>query len=221
MRITILTLFPQMISSFFKESIIKRAQEKGVVAIEVVDIRTYTHDNYHTVDDRPYGGGTGMVMKLEPLVEALHAQKRGPNSKVVITSPQGQVFNQAKASELKKLEELVIICGHYEGVDARVAEFIDEEISLGDFVMTGGEITAAAIADAVTRLIPGVLAKEDVTVNESFYFVPLSEVKAAVGETPELRALAECGVKQVQLLEYPQYTRPEVFEGQQVPEVLL
>ncbi len=209
MKITIITLFPQMIKGFVEESIIKRAQEKKLVEIEIVNLRDFAIDDYGTVDDRPYGGGAGMILRIEPIYKAINKVKsqklkvkKDQKLKVVLTSPRGEVFKQKKANGFSKLDHLIIIAGHYEGVDERVSDYIDEEISLGDFVMTGGEITAAAICDAVVRLIPGVLKKEEATQIESFNEVEINGDK-------------------VRLLEYPQYTRPEDFKGKKVPEILL
>lgn len=196
MKITIITLFPKMVSSFFEESIIKRAVEKKLVEIEVIYLRDFATDSYGTVDDRPYGGGAGMVLKVDVLHQAIKKAKT-KNSHVVLTSARGRVFNQDKAKQFSKLSHLVIIAGHYEGVDERVLDYVDEEISIGDFVMTGGEIAAAAITDSVVRLIPGVLKKDEATVNETF----------------------DIGGRK--LLEYPQYTRPEIYQGKKVPKILL
>lgn len=196
MKISIITLFPAMISSFFNESIIKRAQEKKLVEIELVNLRDFAVDDYGSVDDRPYGGGAGMVLRVEPIYQAIKKIKI-KNSKVILTSAKGKKFIQTKAIEYSKLEHLIIIAGHYEGVDERVLNYVDEEVSLGDFVMTGGEITSAAITDAIVRLIPNVLKKEEAVLQESF------------------------NIKGENLLEYPQYTRPDDFLGLKVPEVLM
>lgn len=184
-----------MISGFFGESIIKRAMEKKLVEIEIVNIRDFALDNYGTVDDRPYGGGAGMVLRVDVMDKAISSVKT-EKSKTIITTPKGKQYSQAKAMEYSKESHLIIIAGHYEGVDERVMDYVDEEVSLGDFIMTGGEITAAAVVDSVVRLIPGVLKKSDATVNETF----------------------NIGGKK--LLEYPQYTRPEEYKGKRVPEVL-
>lgn len=201
MKISILTLFPKMVSSFFEESIIKRAVEKKLVEIEIIYIRDFSTDSYGTVDDRPYGGGAGMVLKVDVIDKALRSvilsKTKDPAKRIILTSPKGKQFSQEKAQKLSKLDHLIIIAGHYEGVDERVLDFIDEEISLGDFVMTGGEIAAAAIVDAVVRLVPGVLKKGEATTNETF------------------------NIAGKKLLEYPQYTRPEIYKGKKVPEVLL
>jgi len=235
MKISIITLFPKMISSFFEESIVKKAKEKGLVEIELINLRDFALDSYGTVDDRPYGGGVGMVLRIEPVYKAVQSvisnyqfliSKQSSNfqkpiSKIILTSPKGKVFNQEKARKYAKLDNLVIICGHYEGVDERILNFVDEEVSLGDFVMTGGEIAAAAITDAVCRLIPGVLKKEKATEIESFFEVSIDKLIEVVGEDEILKKLKEKGVKKVKLLEYPQYTRPEDFLGFKVPKILL
>ena len=211
MKISIITLFPNMVKGFFEESIVKRAQDKKLVEIELVNLRDFAIDDYGTVDDRPYGGGAGMILRIEPLYKAVQfaisnfkflISKKTPNfkkpiSKTIITSPKGKVFNQKKAVEYSKLDNLIIIAGHYEDVDARIYDYIDEEISMGDFILTGGEIPASAIVDSVVRLIPGVLKKDRATKNESFNF------------------------NDKKILEHPQYTRPEEFMGKKVPEILL
>jgi tRNA (guanine37-N1)-methyltransferase len=229
MKISIITLFPKMIASFFEESIVKKAKKKGFVEIELINLRDFALDSYGTVDDRPYGGGAGMVLRVDVLYKALKQIKNKnekrkmtmKNEKIVLTSPKGEVFNQKKAKEYAKLDHLVIICGHYEGVDERVLNFVDEEVSLGDFVMTGGEIVAAAITDAVCRLVPGVLKKEKATEIESFFEISVDKLIEVVGEDEILKKLKEKGVKKVKLLEYPQYTRPEDFLGFKVPKILL
>ncbi|MDH7476072.1 MAG: tRNA (guanosine(37)-N1)-methyltransferase TrmD [Microgenomates group bacterium] len=229
MKIYIVTLFPKMISSFFAESIIKKAQEKGLVEIEIVDLRQFAYDKRGSVDDRVYGGGKGMVIRVDVMYKALKKLKINPpvggqnsklKSKIFLTSPKGKVFDQKKAKELAKLDKLVIICGHYEGIDERVRQFADEEISLGDFVMTGGEITAAAIVDSVIRLAPGVLKKE-ATEKESFSEYEVDYLIKILGENEILKKLKEKRIKKTKLLEYPQYTRPEEFLGLKVPKVLL
>jgi tRNA (guanine37-N1)-methyltransferase len=192
---TIVTLFPAMFESPLNHSILKKAQEKGLLSIRLVDPRNYTKDRHRMTDDYPYGGAQGMVMKPEPLVAAIEDIKaKLSRSKVVLLSPQGRVFNQAVAVELANEEEVVLVCGRYEGVDERVKAFIDDEISIGDYTISGGEPAATVIIDAVARLIPGVLGNEKSASEESF----------SDG-----------------LLEYPQYTRPEDFRGAKVPEILL
>lgn len=190
MRISILTLFPEMFIGPFNQSIIKKAQEKNLVEINLVNIRDFATDTHKTVDDRPYGGGVGMILKVDILQKALSSQGKGHR---ILLSPKGKRYTQVDAKRLSREKHLILICGHYEGVDARIENYVDEIISIGDYVLTGGEIPAMAVTDAVTRLIPGVLKKE-ATQNESF---------------------------QQALLEYPQYTRPEAFRGQKVPEILL
>jgi tRNA (guanine37-N1)-methyltransferase len=195
LNFTIVTLFPAMFESPLNHSILKKAQEKGLISIILVNPRDYTTDRHRITDDYPYGGGQGMVMKPEPLVAAIEDVKiRMPRAKVILLSPQGRVFNQALAAELAKQEELVLVCGRYEGVDERVKDFIDDEISIGDYTISGGEPAATVVIDAVSRLVPGVLGNAQSAGDESF----------SNG-----------------LLEYPQYTRPEEFRGAKVPEALL
>lgn len=195
MEIYILSIFPGMFESVFGETIIKRAQEKGLVRIEVVNIRDFTHDKHRTTDDYPYGGGAGMVMKPEPIYEAMdYVKSKSPDVHTILLTPAGEIFKQEKAKEFSKKESIAIICGRYEGFDERVRYLADEEISIGKFVLSGGEIAAMAIVDATVRLIPGVLGNEESLKEESF----------------------ENG-----LIEYPQYTRPRVYRGMAVPEVLL
>ncbi len=218
MKISVVTLFPKMIEGFFNESIIKRAQDKKMVEIEFIQLRDFAHDNHKSVDDKPYGGGAGMVLKVDVLHEALKSLEKGHR---VLTSAKGKQFDQKKAQEFAKLDHLILIAGHYEAVDERVMDEIDEELSLGDFVMTGGEIAVAAVVDAVARLIPGVLKKDEASVIESFHTYSIEDVISAVGQNEVLTKLKDHGVKEIQLLEYPHYTRPEEFEGKKVPEVLM
>jgi tRNA (guanine37-N1)-methyltransferase len=195
LNFTIITIFPQMFDSPLGHSILKKAREKGLIKIAVVNPRSYTTDRHHSTDDTPYGGGQGMVMKPEPLVSAIEdVRSKTYHTRVVLLTPQGQVFNQETARRLSKEQEIVLICGRYEGVDERVKAFVDEEISIGDYTLSGGEPAAIAVVDAVARLVPGVLGNEISALDDSF----------ANG-----------------LLEYPQYTRPEEFRGMKVPEVLL
>ena len=237
-----------MITSFFQESIVKRAQEKKLVKIEIIDLRKYAIDDYGSVDDRPYGGGAGMIMRVDVIYKAIQSvilskakdlsrmratsnklrdssvislPQNDSKIKVILTSPKGKVFNQQLAINYSKLDHLVIIAGHYEGVDERVRDFADEEVSLGDFIMTGGEITASVIVDSVARLIPGVLRKEEATQIESFNPTPINQLIGVVGKNATLKRLKEKGIKEVRLLEYPQYTRPEEFMGKKAPESLL
>ncbi|PIU56981.1 MAG: tRNA (guanosine(37)-N1)-methyltransferase TrmD [Chloroflexi bacterium CG07_land_8_20_14_0_80_51_10] len=197
MRIDILTLFPKMFEGPFKESIIKRAVERGLVSLFIHNIRDYAHDRHHTVDDYPYGGGAGMVLKPEPLfeaVESIKAELPGSTS-IILLSPQGRLFCHRVAQELSTYDNLILICGHYEGVDERVREhLISDELSIGDYVLTGGELAAMVVVDAVVRLLPSVLGSELSAKEDSF----------AQG-----------------LLKYPQYTRPPVYRGWEVPPILL
>jgi tRNA (guanine37-N1)-methyltransferase len=196
LSVEVLTLFPRMIAAPLEESILGKAREKGLLRVQVTDIREFADGKHRVTDDVPYGGGAGMVMKPEPLVAAIEAaRQRGPGARVVLLSPQGPRFNQGKAQELASHGALILVCGRYEGVDERVLRWVDEELSLGDFVLTGGEIAALAVIDAMARLVPGVLGNELSAQSESFS-----------GEG---------------LLEGPQYTRPPEFRGLRVPEVLL
>lgn len=208
MKFSIISLFPEVFEPILNSSILKRGQKKGLVEFELVNLRDFGEGKHKVVDDRPYGGGVGMVFRADILTKAVKEvtgdsgqitdQKLKPvtcNLKTILTSASGIPYKQKKAQELSKLDHIIIICGHYEGVDQRfIDKYVDEEISIGDYVLTGGEIPAMVIVDSITRLIPGVLEKPEATINESF-----SEG----------------------LLEYPQYTRPEEFEGEKVPEVLL
>ncbi|MGB2600006.1 MAG: tRNA (guanosine(37)-N1)-methyltransferase TrmD [Candidatus Omnitrophota bacterium] len=198
MKIDILTLFPEMFKGVFDESMVKLARERGLATIDIHNLRKWTHDRHRTVDDKPFGGGPGMVMKIEPVDEALKELKEtadeGVVPAVVLLTPQGRPFNQGVARALSVLEHAILICGHYEGFDERIRDLVDLEISMGDYVLTCGEIPAMAACDAIVRLIPGVLGDEECLVDESF----------------------ENG-----LLEYPQYTRPSEYKGMKVPEVLL
>lgn len=226
MKISIITLFPAMLSGFFNESIVKRAQDKKRVDIELINLREFAVDAYGSVDDRPYGGGVGMVMRVEPIYDALRKLKvKSPKSKVkgkvILTSPKGKSYTHKKAREYAQLDHLIMIAGHYEGVDERVMSFVDEEVSMGDFILTGGEIIASAITDSVVRLLPGVLKKDDATYYESFREVSIDDLIEVVGNDPLLTALRAKGRVQVQLLECPHYTRPEIFQTMKVPEVLL
>lgn len=193
-RFTVLTLFPQMFAPL-QESMLKRAQEAGLLEIHLVDFRDYAYSKHKNVDDVPYGGGAGMVLKPEPLYLALRALPPAEGTrKIVLLSPQGKVFNQGMAQRFSACDELVFLCGHYEGFDERIRALADEEVSLGDFVLTGGELAAMAMIDATARFIPGVLGES----------LSAEEDSHSHG-----------------LLEYPQYTRPPEFEGMAVPEILL
>lgn len=191
MKIKVLTLFPDMFTGFINSSIIKRAVEAGVVSFEVIDIRSYSKDKHHHVDDTPYGGGAGMVLRVDVVAEAIKANK-AENSKVIMMSPQGKPYKQQMAYDLANEEEIILLCGHYEGFDERIRHYVDQEISLGDFVLTGGEIPAMCISDSIIRLLDGAITKES-HMDDSF----------SNG-----------------LLEYPHYTRPLVYDGMEVPFVL-
>lgn len=193
MKIDILTLFPEYFD-VFNYSIIHRAMEKGIINITTHNIRDYSLDKHKKVDDYPYGGGCGMVMTPQPLVDSILSVKTLNKGRVIFLGPRGKTIDQKKALELSKESELIFLCGHYEGIDERVREYIDEEISLGDFVLTGGEAACIPVVDCICRMLPGVLASEESYSDESFYNG---------------------------LLEYPQYTRPEEFRGNRVPDVLL
>lgn len=206
MKIDVITIFPQMFRGPLDESILKRAQDKSLVNIHIHDLRQWAADKHKSVDNSPYGGGPGMVMMVEPLYKAVHQLKvKSEKCKVVLMTPQGVPFKQKRAQELSSFDHLIFICGHYEGVDERVREhLIDEEISVGDYVLTGGELPAMVVIDSVVRLIPGVLGKEASLDEESF-------TKQRTVNSKQLTTL----------LEYPHYTRPEEFKGKKVPEVLL
>jgi tRNA (guanine37-N1)-methyltransferase len=218
-RFEIITIFPEFFRGPFEHGIIRRAQNAGLINIGVHDLRAFTSDRHKTVDDRPFGGGEGMVLKPEPIfacVESLGVAPLASRTKsetVILLSPGGEMFNQTMAAELAQKERIVFICGRYEGVDERVAEHLaDREVSVGDFVLSGGELGAAIIVDAVTRLVPGALGNEDSSKQESF--TAAAQRERAEGETPS----STCGSGG--LLDYPHYTRPAEFRGLPVPEVL-
>jgi tRNA (guanine37-N1)-methyltransferase len=196
MRFDVLTLFPDMFSSPLRESILGRAVEKGLIQIQTINIRDFALDKHQVVDDTPYGGGQGMVMKVEPIARAIECVKsQDPSAWTVYLTPQGRQFNQDMSRRLSSRSHLILLCGRYEGVDERARElFVDEEISIGDYVLTGGELAALVIIDAVSRLLPGVLGSDRSAEEDSFFH---------------------------SLLEYPQYTRPFSFRGSEVPEILL
>lgn len=209
MKFSIITLFPEVFEPILNSSILKRAQKKGLVEFELINLRDFGEGRHQVVDDRPYGGGAGMVFKPDVLTKALKSiisklpasptQRGEPTTnyqlQTILTSASGKPYKQQAARQLSKLDHIIIVCGHYEGVDQRfIDKYVDQEISIGDYVLTGGEIPAMVITDSITRLIPGVLEKPEATINESF---------------------------STNLLEHPQYTRPEEFEEEKVPEVLL
>ncbi len=221
MKISIITLFPDMFKGFLEDSIVKRAQEAGAVSIEFVNLRDFAINDHGTVDDRPFGGGAGMVLMAEPLKNAIQSIEKVGNARSIATSARGVVYSQQKAKEYAGLDHLIIVAGHYEGYDERAMEYVDEEVSLGDFILTGGELPAGIIVDSIVRLLPGVLKKEEATNEESFFDVAIEEVREAVGEDEFLNQLIKENVTTVRLLEYPQYTRPQEFEGKKVPDVLV
>jgi tRNA (guanine37-N1)-methyltransferase len=193
MIVDILTLFPEMFSGL-SSSIVKRAIEKQIVEIRIHDFRTFSNKKSKQVDDYSYGGGAGMIISVEPIVACLRSIPNYSNAHKILTSPVGLIYGQNKAQELAHFEHVIIICGHYEGIDERILNYVDEVVSIGDFVLTGGEIAAMAIVDSIVRLLPNVLGNNQSTMTESF---------------------------QDMLLEYPQFTRPEIFETLRVPEVLI
>jgi len=204
MKFQIISIFPEIFSSYLNESILKRAQANKIITVEKHDLRCYTKDKHKTVDDTPYGGGAGMLLKIEPLYKAitnLQKKSQAPKTKrkVILLSASGKKWNQTLAKKYAKLEEIIFVCGRYEGVDDRITKFVDEEISIGDYILTGGELPALIIIDSITRLLPGVLGNKNSLIEESH--------------------------SQIGLGEYPQYTRPEVFIAQKkkypVPKVLL
>jgi tRNA (guanine37-N1)-methyltransferase len=196
LRFDIISIFPGMFASTFGDSIIKRAREEGLLDIHVHDLRDYSLNKHRKVDDSPFGGGVGMVMNVEPIVRAITAVKKEvPETRTILLSPGGRPFDQEKAWELSTLTSLTLICGRYEGIDERIRlHYVDEEISIGDYVLTGGELPAMVLVEAISRLLPGVLGDPESVVEESFHD---------------------------DLLEYPQYTRPRDYEGLKVPEILV
>lgn len=193
MKIDVITAFGDQVENTLSYSIVGRARQAGIIKLATLSPREFTTDKHQTIDDRPYGGGVGMLLKAEPLYQAI-SKLRKKTSYVVLTSPRGQVFNQTLAKKLAKKRHLIIVCGHYEGMDARIYPEVDLEVSLGDFILTGGELAACVMIDAITRLQNGTFKKDGVTSSESF---------------------------EENLLEAPQYTRPEVWRGKRVPQVLL
>lgn len=192
MRIDIITIFPKMVDAYLNESILKRAIQDKKVEINVINLRDYSDLKHNQVDDTPYGGGSGMLLQFPPFYRAINDLKK-ENTRVLLTSPKGKTYNQALARDYASLEHIIILCGHYEGIDHRVNHFIDEEVSVGDYVLTGGELSALILTDSIVRLLPGVIEEES-HLNDSF----------------------EDG-----LLEHPHYTKPQRFEGFDVPEILL
>jgi tRNA (guanine37-N1)-methyltransferase len=236
MRFDLITIFPEFFAGPLDYGIVRRAREARLIETQVHDLRNFTHDRHRTVDDRPFGGGEGMVMKPEPLFEAVESlvgdRREGtasPRTAIVLLSAAGQLFRQESARRFAALDRIVLICGRYEGVDERVAEHLaTDEISIGDFVLSGGELAAAMILDAVTRLIPGALGNEDSAVNESFSVGATSGAKGPVDTVDDTTSrltprptnhLLETSGRGI--LDYPHYTRPQSFRGWDVPEVLM
>ena len=194
MKINILTLFPEEFTGIINSSIIKRAIDAKVCEVNIIDYREYSNKKNKRVDDYSYGGGAGMIIETQPIIDALKSIDNYQNIKKIITSPIGKTYNQDKAIELSKEKEIIIVCGHYEGIDYRILDYVDEKISIGDYILTGGEIAAMAIIDSIIRLLPDALGNDESKIDESF---------------------------ENNLLEYPQYTRPVEFDGKKVPDVLL
>lgn len=195
-KFNILTIFPEVFSEYFKASIIGRAVEKGLLEINVINIRDYSQDKHKKTDDEPFGGGAGMVMLADPIFRAIESLNLSEQAKVILTTPQGRLFNQSAAKELAKTKEICIICGRYEGVDERVAqELVTDEFSIGDYVLTGGELPAMVMVDAIARMVEGVVGKTESVINDSFYAT--------------------------NAFDGPHYTRPAEYRGLKVPEVLL
>jgi tRNA (guanine37-N1)-methyltransferase len=220
MRFDIVTIFPEFFSGPLDYGIVRRARETKLIEVAVSDLREFAHDRHRTVDDRPFGGGAGMVLKPEPLFEAVESLVGStitpPRTAIVLLSASGELFRQETAREFAELERLVLLCGRYEGVDERVAEHLaTHEISIGDFVLSGGELAAALILDSVTRLIPGALGNEDSAVNESFS----TPVDADLATRGDVVPAAPRGARGI--LDCPHYTRPQSFRGWDVPEVLV
>lgn len=196
MRIDIITIFPSLFDSFLSESLIKKACDKKIISFRIHNLRDFTSDKHHTVDDRPYGGGAGMLLKIEPLVKAIRSIRKTKKTRIILLSPAGKQFTQKKAGVFaKKYNHLIFVCGRYEGFDARIKKYVDEELSIGPYVLNGGEVAAMAVIEAVFRLLPGALGNKESLTEES-------HSEEGYGE-------------------YPQYTRPEIFQKKSVPKVLL
>ena len=240
MRFDLITIFPEFFAGPLEHGIVRRAREAGLIDVHVQDLREFTKDRHRTVDDRPFGGGEGMVLKPEPLFEAVESLlgrgvgdaerggERDPGVAIVLLSAAGKLFTQETARRYAKLERMVFICGRYEGVDERVAEHLaDEEISIGNFVLSGGELPALLIVDAVTRLLPGALGNEASSQNESFSAGSIEPTEAqhpfgfAQGKAAALHGNPQTGAANGLTLDFPHYTRPADFRGWKVPEVLI
>lgn len=220
MQISILTLFPEVIAPFLNHSIIKRAQQQKKVNFHLLSWREFAIDKHKTVDEHPFGGGAGMLLMIEPIIKAIRhlEQQLGPAHKILF-SPQGQLWDQKQAKACVKAthNHLLLLCGHYEGFDERILNYIDEQVSIGDYVLSGGETAAMVLIDSLVRLVPNVLKKETATVEETFMQVNKNELY----KLTEDKTLLQQPEEKITLLEYPQYTKPEVFEGKAVPKVLL
>ncbi len=223
MTFDVVTIFPEFFRGPFEFGVVGQAVKSGILSIQVHDLRSWTHDKHRTVDDRPFGGGEGMLLKAEPLFTAVESilPERGPRTKVVLVSASGRPYDQNVAREWsREVDRLVILCGRYEGVDARVSEhLVDDEVAIGDFVLSGGELAAAVIVDSVARLLPGVVGNVDSTVNESYSVLSVEDKVWKKGR--DKRGKRFKGSRELQLLDCPQYTRPVEFRGWKVPEVLL
>ncbi len=227
MRFDLITIFPGFFAGPLEHGIVRRAREAGIIHVHVQDLRAFTKDRHRTVDDRPFGGGEGMVLKPEPLFDAVESllgcgvgdatkqNKQDPNTAIVLMSAAGKLFHQETARRYSQLQRIILICGRYEGVDERVAEHLaTEEISIGDFVLSGGELPAVLVMDAVTRLLPGALGNEASSQNESFSTMPSSAA-------PSLPPVRESAATKGTLLDFPHYTRPAEYRGWRVPEILI
>jgi tRNA (guanine37-N1)-methyltransferase len=231
MRFDLVTIFPEFFAGPLQHGIVRRAQETGLISVNVQDLREFTKDRHRTVDDRPFGGGEGMVLKPEPLFQAVEkllgysvgdsssaAELDEPDTAIVLMSAAGKLFRQETARRYAKLSRVIFICGRYEGVDERVAEHLaTEEVSVGDFVLSGGELPAVMILDAVTRLLPGALGNEDSSVNESFAEMGGGRIEGGASPAPTSEVVGQARA----LLDFPHYTRPAEFRGWSVPEVLI
>jgi tRNA (guanine37-N1)-methyltransferase len=228
MRFDLVTIFPEFFGGPLDYGVVRRAREAGLIEAHIHDLRNFTHDRHRTVDDRPFGGGEGMVLKPEPLFEAVESLLEGggttapPGTAIVLLSASGKLLRQEMARRFAKLDRIILLCGRYEGVDERVAEHLaTDEVSIGDFVLSGGELPAAMILDAVTRLIPGALGNEDSSINESFSEPAAGASHELLGSSRQSLSDLQASVANGIVLDCPHYTRPPSFRGWDVPEVLL
>jgi len=225
LTISLITLFPDFLTSFLEHSIIKRAQEKERVRIKVINLRNFAEDNYQTVDDRPYGGGAGMILKIDIAHKAIQkAEAEAGLAYKVLLSPQGNLWTQSRAEDFvanltvkQQPNHLLILCGHYEGYDSRIDHFIDEKISIGHFVLSSGEVAATVMIDSLLRLLPGVLKKDEATKEETFMRIN----KTILSKELDDPSVLDVSETEIELFEYPQFTRPEEYLGHKVPQVLL